>query len=60
MTTSGRTHPAFASTACALHREVKPSFLLFAVNASTITVFVYEVVDGERKVTQTEFKKPSN
>ena len=43
-----------------LCRDVKPSFLLFGVKEDTISIFIYEVVDGERKVTQTEFKKPSS
>lgn len=39
-------------------RDVVPSFLLFAVKDKTINVYIYQVVDGKRTVTQAEFTKP--
>ncbi|CAE7891554.1 vps29 [Symbiodinium sp. KB8] len=38
--------------------DVVPSFLLFAVKDKTINVYIYQVVDGKRTVTQAEFTKP--
>ena len=37
--------------------EVIPSFMLMAIQGNQAVVYVYEIVDGKQKVSQTKFEK---